>query len=67
MKLATIGIDVTALGVMAGSIFHVLPIVVTVGVGCLAMIYYGFVIFDRLKYGPELEDRMWYRRKKDGS
>jgi len=52
--------DFVALGVIVGTIAKVLPALAAF----LAVVYYGFVIYDRIRYGPELEDRMFNRMRK---
>jgi len=52
--------DFVALGVIVGTIAKVLPALAAL----LAVVYYGFVIYDRIRYGPELEDRMFNRMRK---
>lgn len=49
MKLAVISLDIAALGLVVTTAFKLLPAVA----GLLAVVYYGFVIYDRIKYGPE--------------
>jgi hypothetical protein len=61
MKLALNIIDFAALGVVIGSISRVLPAMAAL----LAVIYYGFVIYDRVRYGPDLDGRTLWNRKKD--
>jgi len=51
--------DVVALGVIAGTIAKLLPELAAL----LAVVYYGFVIYDRIRYGPELERRTTYDQK----
>jgi len=51
--------DVVALGVIAGTIAKLLPEFAAL----LAVVYYGFVIYDRIRYGPELERRTTYDQK----
>lgn len=53
--------DALALSLVAGAIAKILPSLAAL----LAIIYYGFVIFDRIKYGPELEKRMLRHRRKN--
>lgn len=57
MKLATMGIDLGALALVASSAFKILPGTIGIVAGVLGAIYYGFVIWDRIKYGPETEGR----------
>jgi len=61
MKLAEMTIDITALGILVGVVNKVLPALA----GLLAIVYYGFVIYDRIKYGPEIEGRLSRRLKKE--
>lgn len=51
MKLAALTADITALGVLIGSAINLVPAIA----GLLAVIYYGFVIYDRIRYGPEIK------------
>lgn len=62
MKLAVVGMDAAALVTMVGAAEHLIPVFAAL----LAVVWYGFVIWDRIVYGPELEKRMlWqYRRKR---
>jgi hypothetical protein len=54
--------DIIALGVIISSVAQLLPAMAAL----LAVVYYGFVIYDRIKYGPELEARLlWRGRKKN--
>jgi hypothetical protein len=52
--------DIAAAGLIIGSIVKVLPAIAAL----LAVIYYGFVIYDRIRYGPELVGRMSHMLKK---
>lgn len=49
--------DIAALGMVVGTAAKFIPAVAAL----LAVIYYGFVIYDRIRYGPELEKRMLWR------
>lgn len=49
MKLAMITADVTTLAIIIGSAFNFIPAIA----GVLAVVYYGFLIYDRIKYGPQ--------------
>jgi hypothetical protein len=60
MKILTIGLDIAALSIFLGTAAKVIPTVV----GILAAIYYAFVVYDRIRYGPEIENRMFWERKK---
>lgn len=61
MKLAMITADVAALGVLFGSALNIFPAIA----GVLAVVYYGFLIYDRVRYGPDIEGRMrWANRSK---
>lgn len=62
MKLMMVTADLTALGVLIGITAKIIPDIV----GLLAMVYYGFVVYDRIRYGPEIEKRIfWQNRKKN--
>jgi small-conductance mechanosensitive channel len=60
MKLLTIGLDVAALSIFLGTAAQIIPTLV----GLLAAVYYAFVVYDRIRYGPEIENRMFWERKK---
>lgn len=61
MKIATIGTDLAALGVILGSAAKFLPAVAAL----FGAIWYAFVIYDRIRYGPDLGNRMfWVNRHK---
>jgi hypothetical protein len=53
MKLLIITADLAAIGVVVGSALNWMPAIA----GLLAAVYYGFVIYDRVKYGPEIGQR----------
>lgn len=57
MRLAVAAADVAALGSVLGAATHYLPAVAAL----LGAIWYALVIYDRLKYGPELEKRMLWQ------
>ena len=62
MRGMFITIDLAALGVLLGAVTQVVPAIA----GLLAVIYYGFVIYDRIVYGPELDKRtLWRFNKKE--
>ena len=63
LKFINVGADLAALGLLVGVAAKVIPALA----GLLAIIYYGIVVYDRIRYGPELEKRMfWHQRyKKD--
>lgn len=50
MKSLMITADITALGVVLGAAFQILPAIA----GLLACVWYGFVIYDRIRYGPDI-------------
>ncbi len=52
-------IDVAAFGILMGAAYKIIPSIAAL----LAVVYYGFVIYDRIRYGPELEHRMFRPRK----
>ena len=58
MKLATMGVDLGALALVVTSASNFLPSLVAVIAGALGAVYYGLVIYDRFKYGPDLEGRI---------
>lgn len=55
--------DLTALGVLIATAAKVVPDVV----GILAMVYYAFVVYDRIRYGPEIEKRLFWQNRKDNN
>lgn len=60
MKLLAIGADAAALAAMLGTVTNIVPTIVGV-IGALyallSAINYAFVIHDRIKYGPEIDNR----------
>lgn len=58
MKIAAMGFDAAALGIILGVANHILPAVAAL----LGVIWYGFVIFDRIRYGPEVGNRKFWRK-----
>lgn len=60
MKMLTVGIDIAALSIFMGTAAKIIPTIV----GLLAAVYYAFVVYDRIRYGPEIENRMFWERKK---
>lgn len=60
MKLATISFDLAALGLILGTATKVLPALAAL----LGVIWYGFVIYDRIRYGPEVGNRTFWRKMK---
>jgi hypothetical protein len=50
MKLAMITADLTTLAILVGAAINLIP----AAAGLLAVVYYGFLIYDRIKYGPQL-------------
>lgn len=63
MKLATISFDIAALGLILGTATKVLPALAAL----LGVIWYGFVIYDRIRYGPEVGNRTFWRKMKGPS
>lgn len=61
MKPLMITADLTALGVIFGAAFQILPAIA----GLLACVWYGFVIYDRIRYGPDLSNRVLGRLKRE--
>lgn len=59
MKMMMIATDITAIGFILGSAANVLPAIA----GLLAAIWYGFVIYDRIRYGPEISNRTFWKQK----
>lgn len=59
MKFLTLTPDIVALAVWISALNKIIPSVV----GLLAMVYYGFVVYDRIRYGPELENRLFWKRR----
>lgn len=59
MKLAMITVDLTTLAIIMGAALNLIPAIA----GVLAVVYYGFLIFDRVRYGPQVAT---HRRDKDG-
>lgn len=49
MKLGIMGVDITVLGVIVAAGTNILPALAAL----LGVIWYGIVIYDRLKYGPK--------------
>lgn len=54
MKLFMIGADITTLAMIAGAVLNLIPTVAGVIATILAAVYYGFLVYDRIKYGPQL-------------
>lgn len=50
MKPAFITANLLALGALLGAATQVIPLIG----GVLAAIYYGFLVYDRIRYGPTL-------------
>lgn len=50
MKIALITVDVATLAIIVGSAFNFIPAIA----GLLAVVYYGFLIYDRIRYGPQV-------------
>lgn len=53
MKIAMITADITTLAIIVGSAFNFIPAIA----GMLAVVYYGFLIYDRIKYGPQVANK----------
>lgn len=49
MKPLMITVDIAALSVILGSAMQLLPALA----GLLAVVWYGFALYDRIRYGPE--------------
>jgi hypothetical protein len=55
MRIEMIVADITAITVIIGAANSVIPAIA----GVLAAIWYGFMVYDRIKYGPEQDGRLW--------
>jgi len=63
MKPLMITADIAAVGAIIGASLNFLPAFVGLAAGLLACVWYGFVIYDRIKYGPELDSRQRQHRR----
>lgn len=59
MKMVTISTDIAALGIIIGSAAKFLPAIAAL----FGAIWYAFVIYDRIRYGPELTHRELFLRR----
>ena len=55
--------DLVSAAAIVGSLSGVLPPLASLG----ALVWYSFVIYDRIRYGPEVDTRLigWRNRKKN--
>jgi hypothetical protein len=61
IQLLLIAADIVSAAAVVGSLAGILPPLASLG----ALVWYGLVIYDRIRYGPEIDNRIFRRQKKN--